>query len=467
MEKNLTVSEFVASVGSTMGSGGKEMAITRACQQNPWLKEVLKMTYDPFMQYYLKKGFPKPTKTTDWLMPFDKEFWEYKVKPLLIKLTNRELTKQQITDILSPMLGRLTESDQEMLKRIIFKDLRCGIGARTINRAVGDDLIPVPDTQLCKAWDPSILTPEVTEWYATPKLNGLRGRYTLREGKFQFLTREDYPLKGFDILEKQLADLCYIFDIEMVDGEVFSFDLPFQTIMSVARGEKEFSPEDKAKLQFHIFNIRKRGERFSCTKDMVNELNRISKIYINQYMNILVLEYSVVPNNPTNIEDLCREFTAQGYEGVVLRHPDVAWEPGKRNTHLMKYKIFYEADLIVTQVLKGAEGKKWADSVAALRCAGIIKAKKIKVGDHELLQPVNIDEQPIDGEEFVNVPVKVEASCSSCTDAERAELTKMGDELVGRTAEVKFQSFCDHPITGGNGAYSLQFPVFLKFKDVI
>lgn len=448
------------------GSTPKEERIKIACSESPWIVEVLKMTYDPFMQYYIKKGFPKPIKETGKYIGFDEEFWKEKVKPLLLKLTNRELNKQQITDVIGSMLSVLSEEDREILKRIIFKDLRCGIAAKTINKALGIELIPVPDTQLCKAWDPSMDIKGVPVWYVTPKLNGLRGRYTLRDGEFRFLTREDYPLKGFKILEDQLADLCASYDLEMVDGEIFSFDLPFQTIMSVARGEKEFSVSDKAKLKFHVFNIRKCGSLFKCTEDMVGELNRIFDDCQGKYEHIIPLKYACVDNNPKVLDTCCRYMTYQGYEGIVMRHPDVAWEPGKRNIHLMKYKIFYEADLVVTGVLNGAEGKKWEDSVAALLCEGVVKAKKITVGDHTLLRPVNIDEQPIDGEEFINIPVKVEASCSSCTDEERAILTEAGDDLVGMTAEIKFQGFGDHPISGGQGAYSLQFPVFLKFKNL-
>lgn len=450
------------------GPGGtsKEERIKKSCQESPWLTEVLKFTYDPFMQYYLKKGFPKPVKTSDETLPFDESFWLSEVKPLLLKLTNRELNKQQITDILGSMLGLLNEDEQVILKCIIFKDLRCGIAARTINKALGCDLIPVPDTQLCKAWDPSMDIKGVPVWYVTPKLNGLRGRCVIRDGEYRLLTREDYPLRGFSILEEQLADLCSTYALDMVDGEIFSFDLPFQTIMSVARGEKEFSPEDKAKLKFHVFNIRKCDELFKCTEDMVGELNRIFEDCSGKYEHIVPLQYSVVANNPNVLDTCCRQMTRQGYEGIVMRHPSVAWEPGKRNVHLMKYKIFYEADLTVTGVLKGAEGKKWENSVAALLCEGVVKAKKIKVGNSVLLRPVNIDEQPLDGEEFTNVLVKVEASCSSCSDVEREALTEAGDDLLGMTAEVKFQGFGDHPITGGYGAYSLQFPVFMKFKNL-
>lgn len=463
---NNALSVFLAQLQERMSNADKEARIRDLCTSNPWFKALIKTTYDPFMQFYIKKGLPKPAAGCKTIVPFDGKLWQNEVLPLLLKLNARAMNKAEISTELGGLLGKLSPEDQEGLKRVILKDLRCGIAAKTINKALGEELIPVPDTQLCKAWDPSMEIPNVDEWWVTPKLNGLRGRWTCREGVFQFLTREDFPLVGFDVITEELKDIQQRYGLALLDGEVFSFDLPFQTIMSVARGEKNFDPRQKEKLQFHIFNVLKQGAEWGHTQEMVDELNSIFQECSDDYPHLKVLEYTRVPNNPEALVGACRDYTARGYEGIVMRHPEVAWEPGKRNIHLMKYKLFFETDLAVTDVLYGAEGKKWQNSVAALLCEGVVKARELHLGGKILYKPVAPDEVPIEGEVFKNLMVKVEASCSSCTDEERAILTEAGKELIGMTAEVKFQGFGDTPISGGNGAYSLQFPVFLKFKNL-
>lgn len=142
----------------------------------------------------------------------------------------------------------------------------------------------------------------------------------------------------------------------------------------------------------------------------------------------------------------------------------MAWEPAKRNNHLMKYKIFYETDLKVVDVLFGAEGKKWESTVAALLCEGKVPARMARIGDHTIWKPVSGSVKDYVGEEIREIPVQVEASCSKCTDAERMTLTKVGRDLIGLTAEVSFQAFGDKP--DQDGVYSLQFPVFQKFKNI-
>lgn len=147
-----------------------------------------------------------------------------------------------------------------------------------------------------------------------------------------------------------------------------------------------------------------------------------------------------------------------------MRHPDVSWEAAKRNNNLLKYKIFYEADLKVVDILYGKEGKKWEDTIAALLCEGTVLARRAKIGTHEIWKPVSGNRDDYPAEDIMEVPVLVEASCSKCTDEDRAVLTKAGKDLIGLIAEVSFQAFGDKP--DQDGVYSLQFPVFQKFKDI-
>ena len=448
---------------SNIEQADKISLISNACKENLWFKEVLKYTYDPFIQFYIKDNYPPFVEASDSSIPFDNTLWINTIQPLLIKLNKRELDRKTYTEVIMNIESKLSKLDQELLKCIITKDLRIGFAAKRINASLNEELIPVSDCQLCKAYSPDMNIKNVNGWWASRKLNGLRGRWQFRNGEYRFLTREDYPLIGFDDISNELKYLQEKYDLKLIDGEVFNMNLPFQTIMSVARGTKTFNPEQKKLLTFNVFNIQRNNHKYKDTKEMIDYINTI---FSNEKLNYIVpLEYVWCNNSAKDIVKLCEQFTDEGYEGVVLRDEKISWEGAKRNNHLLKYKIFYECDLVVKDIIFGVKGKRLENSIAALLSEGIVRARKVQVNDKDILyRPVAFMESSDDAE-YVDIPVSVEVSCSSCTDEEREVLTKLGKSVIGNTVECKFQTFTDKP--NDKGVYSLQFPVFSKFKNVV
>ena len=448
---------------SNVEKADKVIAINSICKQYPWIKEVFLMTYDPYYQYYVKTKFPKLIDNkNDNIQDFDKDYWDSFMKDFLLKLNKREYDTKTYISIIENQLQKLNNEDQEIFRNIIYKDLRIGFAAKSINNALNEELIPVSTCQLCKTYSIDMNIKNVDGFWASRKLNGLRGQFKYRNNKYVFLTREELPLIGFDEIEKELNQLQVQYDLSLIDGEIFNINLPFQSIISVARGEKQFDPEQKKLLKFNIFNIQKNNHKWKNTQEMIEF---ITNIFNNSSFNYIIpLQYEYVKNNSIDIVNKCKQYTNEGYEGIVLRDPIISYEPGKRNNHLLKYKLFSECDLVVKDILFGAKGKKWENSIAALLCEGIVRCRKVKVGNDILYQPISLDEK-IKDSEYIDINVRVEAACSSCTDKEREELTNTPKEnIIGKIVEVKFQSITDKP--NEEGIYSLQFPVFEKFKDI-
>ena len=441
--------------------------IPDTCNREEWIKEVFKFTYDPFIQFYIKDVYPDLIDTTNinHSIVFDESTWKNTIIPFLDKLNKREYDRKTYLSILNNINSNMYLEDQEMLRCVITKDLRIGFAAKRINTALREDLIPVNNTQLCKTYDPSMNIKKVDGWWASRKLNGLRGKWESRYNEYRFLTREDYPLIGFDEIAKELDYLQKKYDLSLIDGEVFDINLPFQTIMSVARGTKTFDPEQKKLLKFNVFNIQRNSHKYKNTKEMIEFINNI---FSNEKLEYIVpLEYVWVKNNADDIVNLCIKFTSEGYEGIVIRDPNVSWEGGKRNNHLLKYKLFLETDLQVKEILYGESGKKWENYITALYCEGNIMCQKVNVGNDILYRPISLNSgDDTDITDCVSIPVRVKATCSDWTDREREEFTKMDkNEIINRIGEIKFQSITDKP--DANGYYSLQFPVFQKFKNIV
>lgn len=465
-------------LGDTSSTLGKQSAMEQY-KSVDWILEAMQYCYDPFMQYYIKK-IPHVNPAHEGEVILNEAEWQYYIKPVLTRLHNRGYDSNQERDeAVLELLLRYTPEDRDTVQKILLKDLRVNFGAKGINNAVGWNLIPVPDTQLCKTYDPDKTIKKVQFWWATPKFNGLRGRYIQRkagliqEDTYRLLTREDNILWGFSELQTELAEFAEAGGYRMVDGEIFSFEIPFQTIMSIAREEKNFDPTTKAKLKMYIFNVQHQTLTWENTEEMVADMSRVfnevQEARGKKFQYIEIVEYTQIPNDPIAIRQACIRYMLMGYEGIVLRDPVVTWEANARNNHLMKYKLFNEADLKVVGVEYGVAGKKWQDKVASLVCEGTIPAIKRQMGEDTFVY-IPVSGSNTDylgslgaGSTLHDIPVRVEASLSSLTDPERDEMTAIAGTLAGRTAEVKFQAITDTP--NENGVYSLQFPVFMKFKD--
>ena len=145
---------------------------------------------------------------------------------------------------------------------------------------------------------------------------------------------------------------------------------------------------------------------------------------------IFRVQPEAIPNTFEAVDRACRKFTEQGYEGVVLRHPDIPYYEGRSN-HLLKYKFFKEADLRIVGVIDG-EGRL-AGTLGSLVVEG--KAEGLLV-----------------------------RSCvgTGLTDEDRKILSQ-DSHLVGKVLTVKYQSITDKP--DKEGFYSLRFPVVIGVKE--
>lgn len=462
-----TLTNLISSLrDSNIEKASKVTLLYSTCKDNSWIKEILKYTYDPFKQFFIKSKFPDFIDTSNNfnILDFNEELWNQTIKVLLDKLNRRLLNTKTYTEELKTIMSSLSKENQDILKCIITKDLKIGFAAKSINNAIKENLISTSLCQLCKTWDPTMKVKNIDYWWCSRKLNGLRGRWLKRDNEYTFLTREDYPLVGFDSITSELKYLQEKYDLELIDGEVFNFNLPFQSIMSVARGEKTFDPKQKDLLIFHIFNIQRNNYTYKDTEEMIGYIKDVFSKESNTLTHIVPLEYEKVNNTPDDIINKTIQYTHDGYEGIVLRDPTISWEGGKRNNHLLKYKLFFETDLTIKDILYGEVGKKWENYITALYCEGIIKAKKITIGNDILYQPVAKDENSEDTE-YIEVPIRVKATTSDWTDDERKAYTKHSkDYFIDRIGEIKFQTITDKP--DSTGYYSLQFPVFQKFKDL-
>lgn len=252
------------------------------------------------------------------------------------------------------------------------------------------------NVQLANTYNPA-KNYKVAQWYATPKFDGVRAVYIPDKG---FFTRNDKPINGLDHMAAILQEFCKCRGLSFIDGELIVKNCSFQIAQSVILAAEH---EIKSSIEFHVFAV---GGKFKDTSAMLNELPDFPEA------NIFRIESEIVTNTFEVIETACEKFTSMGYEGIVLRDPDVPYFEGRSN-HLLKFKFFKEADLLIV-------GKNPHDSLVV---QGEIDGLKIK----------------------------------SCVR------NSLNDHIVGKVLTVKYQSITDKP--DHEGFYSLRFPSLIGIKE--
>ena len=256
---------------------------------------------------------------------------------------------------------------------------------------------------------------KVAHWYATPKFDGVRAVFIPQMG---FFTRNDKPISGLDDMASVLEGICRERGLSFVDGELVLAGGSFQASQSAILAAEHAG---KSSIEFHVFAV---GGTFKDTQAMLKELPDFPEA------RIFRVESEAIPNNFKAVETACRKFTAMGYEGVVLRHPDVPYHEGRSN-HLLKYKFFKEADLRIVGVIDGEE--RLVGTLGSLVVEGTVEG------------------------------VRIRSCVGTCMTDEDRKIFSQDAHLIGKVLTVKYQALTEKP--DKEGFYSLRFPVVIGVKE--
>ena len=168
-----------------------------------------------------------------------------------------------------------------------------------------------------------------------PKYKGWRGRAVWREqeGRFVLLSSYGNELTSVPQIAAELRER-FIVGGEPVapgyqefDGEVYVHGLSEEEIESLA-GRKKPDAESM-ELEFHVFDLpQHEGQQAARFLDL---------LATEMHMPHLKSVPGTVEQDLDRIMEIMREWVAQGYEGIVLRHPEGLYKR-TRSTQMMKFK---------------------------------------------------------------------------------------------------------------------------------
>ena len=354
------------------------------------------------------------------------------------KLQNRELTGNEAKKAIELSLTVATQAQwNDWYRRILIKDLRCGMSEKTVNNVVKKAhkkyLVPIFSCQL--AHDSANHEGKVTgRKYIEVKLDGVRViTIVYPDGRVDQFSHNGKELVNFPHIKEQISAIAYQFAEPMVlDGEVMSSS--FQDLMKQVHRKSDVQSEDAVLHLFDIVTLRE----FEAGKSKVRQEERSEKVYKWHKANkdvlpgVAVVGHELVDldteEGKKRFKEINQMAIAGGYEGIMIKDPDAPYEV-KRTVSWLKLKPFIEVSLTVVAVEEGT-GRN-VGKLGALVCEGEDDGKRI----------------------MVNVG-------SGFTDDQRMSFWNAREEILNDIVEVRADAITQNQ----DGSYSLRFPRFLHFR---
>ncbi len=332
---------------------------------------VLKAAYDPTLNYYIKKV---PT-TAAGELDFTINTWF-----LLEHLSGRVFTGNEALNMLKIELETLNIHSQELLTRIIKRDLRCGINDSTINK-VFPKLIPTYPYMrynlLNKVkwqnyeWERGVFVQlKMDQMYASIDLYGGKEVVMLsRQGTH--LPEE--PLSGIisDVVNN--LEPSYQYHGELVlhkDGKPVPRDVGNGLLNSMVKSgvlEEGYTPVYYVWDMVELSVIQ--GEKL-CTTEYEQRFEKLSEL-VKDTANLVLVKSKRV----RSIEDvygLYAKALAARQEGVMVKRPSLLWKNGT-TADGAKLKLEVDVDLKIKGFTKG--NGKFASTFGAIEmessCGGL------------------------------------------------------------------------------------------------
>ena len=387
-------------------------------------QEGLAMCLDPLVTFGVKQ-VPESENDGDGLN------WEdfKKSSNLLI---NRDRTGHAARDLIIDLMN-LSSNEQwnNWYRRILIKDLRCGVSEKTVNNvAKRMDLkfrVPVFSCMLAHdgAKHPKKIKGDCLVEY---KYDGVRVIAIVMKGKATLYSRNGKIFNNFGHIEEALSKPEY--NNIVFDGEVMSDD--FQALMKQVYRKSGAKTEDAYLALFDMLPLKE----FNDGKSKLNsferkqELNKLSMTFGSE---IKLVDYEIINFDSEKGQEkflkMNKEALDKGFEGLMIKPNDNYYE-SKRSHAWLKIKPFIEVTLKVMDIQEGTgkhEGKLGAFHV----------------------------EGKDDGK-FFSLSVG-----SGLTDEQREKYWAAKDKLIGRLVEVRADAITKS-IEGEH--FSLRFPRFKSFR---
>jgi DNA ligase 1 len=297
---------------------------------------------------------------------------------LLHDLSTRAITGNDAVAVVRETLQELTPESQEVFKRIILKDLRCGVGVTIVNQAFPGLVFDPPYMRCCLPKDSNM-----SKWnwadgiYEQLKADGMFANVDIDgEGVLIVSSRQGvpFPPEALGRLEDELLATLNSGTRTMGELTVYNGDQLLERqegngiLNSVAQGGElaanhwvRFDAWDQIPLSAAVT----KGTYEVPYKTRLDELYRQVGLASPQNQ-VHVIETAVVYSKADAMK-IYRAYLARKLEGVICKHPDAIWKDGD-NKDQVKLKLEVVVDLRIKGFRPGTPGKRTEATFGAVIC---------------------------------------------------------------------------------------------------
>ncbi len=411
----------------------KEAIILEAMQEGlDEFFEGIKMALDPLHTFGVKQVPERddsPGQGCDWTV----------FKDLADKLAQRELTGHAARDAIELVMQTATQEQwNDYYRRILIKDLRCGVSEKTVNSVAKKNKFEqykVPVFSCMLAHDSAnhekkMIGMKMLDY----KLDGVRvlAIYNKDNNTVTMYSRNGKQFLNFGHVEKEIIEkLASKFTESMVlDGEMVSSS--FQALMKQVHRKDNVEATDAKYALFDILTLDEfqKGKSILGCRDRHNAL--VELITNTDHMFVVdKVECNLDTQEGQKIfSDYNKIAIEKGFEGIMIKDVDAPYEC-KRSHFMLKAKPFIEVSLEIKDTEEGT-GRN-AGKLGALICEGK------------------------DDDKFIRVNVG-----SGLTDDNRDTFWADRESLVGQIVEIRADAITQNQDT--ENEWSLRFPRFMRFR---
>lgn len=403
-------------------------AIIQAQIDNEELFEGFKLALSPYITFGVKK-VPIFSGPDGQGLP-----WEA-FRELCNLLSNRQLTGDDAKKAIELAMGASTKQQwNDWYRRILIKDLRCGISEKTINK-IKKGSVPVFECML--AHDGANHESKITgKKLLEPKLDGVRVLTIINpiDKTVVQYSRNGKILENFTHITDKILQNIEDFDRGWVlDGEIVSTS--FQALMKQVHRKEQVQAHDARLMLFDILPLSEfqRGysslgqkRRHTLLKTMKPNLDKIGFIDIIEQTEVDLDSYV----GELQYKQYNKDILAKGFEGIMIKDPNAIYEC-KRSVSWLKQKPFIEVSLSVVDLEEGTGRNQ--GRLGALICEGEDDGHKIRV-----------------------------SVGSGFTDSQRQEYWASKKAVLGQVVEIRADAATISQ--DSQDVFSLRFPRFLRFR---
>ena len=389
--------------------------------------------YNPFYAFNIRQ-VPETDGLINKPNPWPR-FWA-----LLEDLRTRGITGNRARDKIQECAEEFdSEEWNNLARRVLTKDLRCGISEKTLNKVLGKTEYKIP-VFTCQLAQDSTDQPKKLKGIKRleVKLDGVRVLAVVDGANVTLFSRNGKEFENFPQIADAIEDARKHFQYGrgtggrfVLDGEIVGET--FQKLMKQAHRKSDAVTDG---MVYHIFDLIPLDsfQEGHCNMQQYKRLewietarDRLLDTPCLRIMNGIEVDLDTAEGHDV-MNRFAQDAVAEGFEGIMIKSTDAPYEC-KRSDFWMKWKPTITVDLNIVGFEEGTGRNQ--GRLGAIICEGVDNDRNIRV----------------------NVG-------SGLSDSNRDEYWAARNELLARVVEVE----ADAVTQNQDGSYSLRFPRFVRFR---